>query len=183
MLDRRSFLKACAATPVALAYGVAATTRVRSARSGPWSSVATWEGGVLPPPGSSVEIALGHDVLYDIETEKPIRMVHVRGALRFAPDKNTRLDVGLLKVGGDATEDGASANHQHMGERATLEIGTPDRPIEAAHKAHIRLAYFEGFDRDSLPSLISCGARMHIHGAPMSRTWLKLGGLWIRRIE
>src|SRR5262249_36141953 len=39
----------------------------------------------------------------------------------------------------------------------------------------IQLRYFDGMDRESCPAVVCCGGRMDFHGAPMSRTWVKLG--------
>ena len=103
-------------------------------------------------------------------------MVHVLGTLTFSRDRDTRLDVGLLKIGGDGSEDGAAiCPHSQTGSRPVLEIGTQDKPMPANRKATIRLTPFEGFDKDSLPGLICCGGRMDLHGAPLDRTWVKLG--------
>jgi hypothetical protein len=177
MLERRTFLKCAAAAPLAMGAKAEATgPRIRSAASGPWSSPATWENRQVPSAGATVEILPGHAVVYDINSDKAMRMVHVLGALSFSRDRDTRLDVGLLKIGGDDSEDGASlSHHSHSGPRPALEIGTPNNPIPADRSALIRLVYFDGFDRDSLPSLVCCGGRMDIHGAPLSRTFVKLG--------
>src|SRR2546430_8083320 len=51
----------------------------------------------------------------------------------------------------------------------------PDAPLPANVTATIRLTYFVGMDKETLPALMSCGGRMDLHGAPLSRTWLKLG--------
>jgi hypothetical protein len=176
-MQRRTFLKSVAASSVVLCVGAEPKpTPIRSARSGRWSSPETWENKAVPAPGSTVEVLPGHTVIYDVQSDRPIRMVRVLGTLSFARDRDTRLDVGLLKIGGDASEDGATlSHHSHSGPRPALEIGTPDDPLPAAHSALIRLVYFEGFDKDSLPALVCCGGRMDLHGAPMSRTWVKLG--------
>jgi hypothetical protein len=172
---RRRFLAALGAASVPLNLRAAAPP-VRSVRSGLWSSPTTWASGTIPGPGSMVEIAAGHAVVYDHQTQGAIRMVHVLGTLTFARDRDTLLEVGLLKIGGDASEDGFNnASHQHSGTRPVLEVGTAEEPIPAGRTARIRLVYFEGADKESLPSLICCGGRMDLHGAPMSRTWLKLG--------
>src|SRR5262249_19820626 len=68
---------------------------VRSARSGPWSAPATWDGGKFPTAGSKVQVRAGHAVVYDLDSDEVIRSIHVAGTLTFAADKNTRLDVGL----------------------------------------------------------------------------------------
>lgn len=155
---------------------------IRSARSGPWSEAGTWEGGKLPAAGSRVQIRTGHTVLYDIESDRVIRSIHVAGTLRFAPDKNTRLDVGLIKIqaGHDASEDGFDCD-AHAAElpeghlRPALEVGTPDHPIEAGRTARIRLTYVAGLDKASCPAIVCCGGRMDFHGAPLGRSWVKLG--------
>src|SRR5579883_1049905 len=130
---RRLFLKMMAGGSAALRLkAAAATTPVRSARSGRWSAPGTWQGGATPAAGATVEILPGHTVVYDVESDRPLRMVHVLGTLSFARDRNTRLDVGLLKIGGDASEDGAAlSHHAHTGPRPALEIGTPDDPVPA----------------------------------------------------
>src|SRR5947209_17632218 len=81
---------------------------VRSVQSGPWSAPATWEGGKVPAAGARVQVRAGHAVVYDVRSEQPIRSIHVAGTLTFAPDRDTRLDVGLIKLqpGDDASENG-----------------------------------------------------------------------------
>ncbi|MFP6611113.1 MAG: hypothetical protein VB835_02295, partial [Pirellulales bacterium] len=54
------------------------------------------------------------------------------------------------------------------------EIGTPDAPIPTEYTARIRLHFLEGMDKDDAPAVACCSAQMDIHGAPMSRTWIKL---------
>ncbi|HVR73109.1 MAG TPA: hypothetical protein VMT52_02200, partial [Planctomycetota bacterium] len=39
----------------------------------------------------------------------------------------------------------------------------------------IRLAHFDGMSPETLPALVNCAGRWDAHGAPMSRTWVKLG--------
>ena len=71
---------------------------IRSVQGGRWSNAATWEGGRIPGPGTRVQVRAGHVVVYDIETKDPIRSIHVAGTLQFDPDRDTRLDVGLIKI-------------------------------------------------------------------------------------
>jgi hypothetical protein len=165
------------AAPVAPGPGL-----IRSARSGPWSAPATWEGGKVPGAGARVQVRPGHSVTYDLNSDQVIRSVHVAGTLRFPPDRDTRLDVGLIKIqpGDDASEDGfdcdAHAEEPPEGQaRPALEVGTPDRPIAAGHTALIRLTYVDGLDRQSCPAIVCCGGRMDFRGAAMNRTWVKLG--------
>ena len=154
----------------------------RSAQGGPWSSPTTWEGGKVPGAGSRVQVRSGHAVIYDVASDEVVRSIHVAGTLAFARDRDTRLTVGLIKIqaGDDPSEDGFDCEmHQpDMADgtsRPSLEVGTPDRPLGREHTAVIRLAYVEGMDRQTCPSIICCGGRMDFHGAPMSRTWVKLG--------
>src|SRR5262245_38113288 len=158
------------------------TPLVRSAQSGPWSAPATWEGGKIPAPGCRVQVRQGHTVTYDLNSDRVIRSIHVAGTFRFAQDRDTRLDVGLITIqpGDDASEDGfdcdAHAAALPPGQpRPALEVGTPPRPIDAGHTALIRLTCVDGLDRQSCPAIVCCGGRMDFHGAPLSRTWVRLG--------
>jgi hypothetical protein len=155
---------------------------IRSARSGPWSVSSTWEGGRVPPAGARVQIRPGHTVRYDLNSDQAIRSIHVGGVLTFARDRDTRLDVGLIKIqaGEDASENGFDCDaHVPAPDpsqpRPSLEVGTAEQPIDPRHTARIRLVYFEGMDRQSCPAIVCCGGRMEFHGAPMDRTWVKLG--------
>ena len=181
-MNRREFITGIAAGGLALRAGALAApilpnmiTRIRSARSGPWSSPETWVGRRVPGRGDFVQISSGHEVTYDVNSDRSMRVVHILGTLSFARDRNTRLDAGLIKIGGDEAEDGASCAHVHSAQRPALEIGTSGRPIAPEYTALVRLTYFEGTDKDSLPAVVCCGGRMDIHGAPMNRTWVKLG--------
>src|SRR5262249_34249225 len=78
--------------------GKADPTGIRSARSGPWSAPATWEGGKVPAAGARVLVRAGHRVVYDVRSAETIRGINVAGTLSFAPDRDTLLVVGLIKV-------------------------------------------------------------------------------------
>jgi G8 domain len=155
----------------------------RSAQSGPWSDQKTWEGGKIPTAGARVQIRPGHTVIYDVAAGPAIRFIHVAGILTFARDKSTTLETGLIAIqpGDDpASEDGfdcdAHAPEVAFGEmRPALEVGTPNEPLDAKFTATIRLRYFEGQNKQSCPAIVCCGGRMDFHGAPLNRTWLKLG--------
>ena len=110
---------------------------VRTAQSGRWSAPTTWESGKVPAAGSRVQIRTGHVVTYDLQSDQAIRSIHVAGTLSFAADRDTRLDVGLIKIqaGDEASEDGfdcdAHLPRLEPGQlRPALEVGTPDRPID-----------------------------------------------------
>src|SRR5262249_21752754 len=124
----------------------------------------------------------GHRVVYDLKSDQVIRSINVAGTLSFATDRDTRLDVGLIKIQADEefSEDGFDCE-AHVGPpapgqaRPALEIGTPEKPLDARHTARIRLVFLTGMNKESCPAIVCCGGRMDFHGAPMSRTWVKLG--------
>jgi hypothetical protein len=131
-------------------------------------------------------VRAGHTVTYDVASDEPVRSIHVAGTLRFDPERDTKLTVGLIKIqaGDDASENGfdcdahaaaaAAAADPHAA-RPTLEVGTQDRPIPAGHSALIRLAALPGMDPETCPAIVCCGGRMDLHGAPLGTTWVKLG--------
>ncbi|HLQ44932.1 MAG TPA: G8 domain-containing protein, partial [Planctomycetaceae bacterium] len=158
------------------------TPWTRSAQSGRWSAAATWEGGQVPAAGARVHVRPEHAVVYDLKSETPIRAVYVAGTLTFAADKDTRLDVGVLKIeaGDEPTEEGFDCD-AHLEDlpagavRPVLSVGTPEKPVDVKHTALIRLVPFEGQDKQSCPAIVCGGGRMEFYGAPLSRTWVKLG--------
>jgi hypothetical protein len=172
------------AAPAARADNAAKSTAalIRSAKSGPWSQTSTWEGGKVPGTGDRVQVRTGHAVTYDVKSDAVIRSVHLGGTLSFARDRDTLLNVGLIKIqpGDDTGENGfdceAHAPELQPGqERPALEVGTPNKPIPLGHTAVIRLHYVQGMDRETCPAIVCCGGRMDFHGAPLSHAWVKLG--------
>src|SRR5262249_1205782 len=129
---------------------------VRTAQGGAWSAPATWEGGKVPSGNVRVLVREGHRVTYDLQAVQPIRSVTICGVLSLAHDRDTRLDVGLIRIqaGEDCTEDGFACD-AHSGPpdasrpRAALEVGTPEKPIPAGRTALIRLVYLDGLDKNS----------------------------------
>ena len=180
-LDRRTSSMIALALSIAI-LGLDGPPLIRSSGSGPWSSPMTWEGGQIPGKLAKVQVRAGHVVTFDLINDIPIRSIHVAGTLRFDPDRNARLTVGLLKIqdDDDPSENGAirdAMDHEdgfHRG-RATLEVGTFDEPISAGHSVTIRLAAIDGLSPDDFPAIVCLGGRMEFHGSPMTRTWLKLG--------
>src|SRR5262245_57654922 len=71
---------------------------VNSTSSGPWSAAATWAGGKVPGAGDKVLVKPGHAVIYDAKSTDVIRGITVAGTLSFAPDKDTELNVGLIRI-------------------------------------------------------------------------------------
>src|SRR5216117_1160603 len=124
---RTSTLACLAAMGLALpssAAGPAAEKLVRTARTGAWSAPATWEGGKVPAAGARVQVRTGHAVTYDVRSDAVIRSIHVAGTLSFAPDRDTRLDVGLIKIqaGDDPSEDRFNCE-------AHLAAPAPGKPV------------------------------------------------------
>lgn len=157
---------------------------IRSVRSGAWSDGTTWDGGKVPAGGVKVQVRPGHIVTYDVQSppEQVIRSLHIAGTVTFAPDKNTQLNVGLIKIEDtDSTDEEGFDCDVHAEEpqsgrpRPALLVGTPDRPIARGARALIRLTYVAGMKHESCPAIVCCGGQMDFHGAPMSRTWMKLG--------
>lgn len=169
-------------SPLLSAQSAPVTFDARSAKSGAWSAPATWANGRAPKAGDRVQVRAGHTVVYDAESKDAIRMIHVAGTLAFSRDKSTRLEVGLIKIepGETTTEDGFDCHADapsvaQAGALPVLEIGTAERPIPAGVTTLIRLVHFEGMNKETLPAIINCGGRWETHGAPLNRTWLKLG--------
>lgn len=156
---------------------------IRSAKSGAWSDASTWDGKAVPTAGAKVLIAAGHSVIYDAHSDAVIRGINVAGTLAFAPDRDTLLNVGLIKIqaGDSYSEDGfdcdahpPAAPAAHVA-KPVFEVGTADQPIAAGKKAVIRLHYIDGMNKESCPAIVACGGRWDSHGQPMCRTWVKLG--------
>lgn len=181
---------------VHVAAACASADVVRSVRSGSWSDKSTWEGSQVPGAGDKVQIRAGHAVSYDLSSDAVIRSVHVAGVLTFATDRDTRLDVGLIRIhaGEDIVEEGfefgphvAKTASREVASvpgkvqctccdgKASLLVGTAEQPVEAKHTALIRLHYIAGMNEESCPAIVCCGGRMDFHGTPLSRTWVKLG--------
>ena len=101
-----------------------------------------------------------------------MRKVRASVDVTFATDRDTRLDVCLLKIqnGADDSESGFDCGPHPSAsgtEQAALQVGTTEKPVDANHTATIRLTYVDGMDKNSFPALICCGGRMDLHGAPL----------------
>ena len=123
-----------------------------------------------------------HTVTYDVKVDAALRAVQIGGTLAFARDRDTLLNVGLLRLqpGEQFSEEGFDCD-LHQAERdaklpqPVLEIGTAEQPIPAKYSAVIRLTLCEGQDKNSFPAVVNCQGRMDLHGAPLAHTWTKLG--------
>ena len=157
---------------------------VRSAQSGPWSAPATWEGGKVPAAGSRVQIRTGHAVTYDVQSDQAIRSIHVAGTLTFAPDRDTRLDVGLIKIqaGDDASEDGfdCDAHAAAPGTRAAPAGpgGRHARPADRSRPARPSSAWStsRAWTRNRARRSSAAAGGWTFTAPPLNRTWVKLGG-------
>jgi hypothetical protein len=160
---------------------------VRSVHNGNWSDAKTWEPAHVPGKNDRVLISQKTHVIYDSESDDVIRLVQVAGTLTFSRGRNTTLNVAVLKVQNSdrcsesgfrcdlhAVTEAGEPNARPDGDVGTLEVGTPDAPIPAQFTARIRLHFLDGMNPDDAPSISACSARMDFHGAPMSRTWVKL---------
>lgn len=157
---------------------------IRSVNSGPWSAAGTWDANRVPKEGDRVLVARKTSVLYDADSPAVIRYLQVAGVLSFARDRSTTLNVAVITI--QATEEYAETGfdchavvkeekHEPApGERAALEVGTPQDPIPHPHTARIRLHLAVGMDKKDGPAMVCCDGRMDLHGAPMNRTWLDL---------
>jgi hypothetical protein len=161
---------------------------IHSTRSGRWSHPATWQPARIPKQGDRVRISRGTRVVYDAESKDVLRLVQVVGTLMFVRDRNTELNVAVLKVqnNDECSENGFACDFHAVtdngepleaprGELPALEVGTLAEPIPPQFTARIRLHYLDGMNKDSTPAVVCCASRMDLHGAPLSRTWVKLG--------
>jgi len=158
-----------------------------SVKNGRWTDPQTWKPSRVPKAGDRVKIARDTTVAYDAESDDVIRLVQIVGELRFVRDRNTLLNVAIMKVQASeaCSESGFACDFEGVnlaGEPLSpqkqtmplLEIGTPESPIPAQYTARIRLHYIKGMNKDDAPALVCCSAKMEIHGAPLQHTWLKL---------
>ena len=157
---------------------------LRSVRDGSWSDAETWNEARVPKAGDRVLVSRGTRVVYDSESKDVVRLIQVVGTLQFARDRNTELNVGILKVqdSDSCTETGfacdfakSNADGRSPETMPALEVGTLADPLPRQFTARIRLHQVEGVDPKDGPALVCCSSRMDLHGAPMSRTWVKLG--------
>ncbi|MCA9161354.1 MAG: G8 domain-containing protein [Planctomycetales bacterium] len=161
---------------------------IHSARDGDWSNAKTWEPARVPKRGDRVLVSRGTEVRYDVASDETLRLVQVLGTLRFARDRDTLMNVAVLKVqdSDECSESGFACDFEGVtaageplaprgGTLPTLEVGTLADPIPAEHSARIRLHYLDGMDKNDAPALVCCSARMELHGTPLNRTWVKLG--------
>src|SRR6476620_10826748 len=71
---------------------------VSSVRSGAWSDPKTWRPARVPGKDDRVRVSRGTRVVYDAQSKDVIRLLQVVGTLTFARDRDTELNVAVLKV-------------------------------------------------------------------------------------
>ena len=142
--------------------------------SGRWSNPATWSTNEVPGRDARVLIAAGRDVTYDVDSDAALRCIELHGRLAFRTDATTRLRIVHLLV----MADGA------------LEVGTPDRPVEAAVTATIEIADqpFDPHDPGQIGNGLVALGRVTMHGAAKAPTFARLdaaarAGLTTLRLE
>jgi len=130
-------------------------------KNGSWFDPTTWANGVVPDDDATVLIPQGFTVSYDGESDASIFTVRVDGALTFATDRDTFLEVDTMVV----TPSGA------------LTIGTSDDPVASGVESVISFADNGPIDVSWDPMLLSRGLISHgsvdIYGAE-KENFLKL---------
>ena len=114
---------------------------VRTIKSGAWSDPATWESKKIPKAGDKVIIRTGHKVLYDVASTEIIRGMQIGGELTFDTTKDTRLEIGLIRVqpGEEYSEDGFECDGHFVApdkvaDMPVFEIGSASNPVQADKK-------------------------------------------------
>lgn len=139
---------------------VSAATHV-AVKDGSWFDPSTWANGIIPGEGARVLIPDGVAVSYDGESAASIKTIRVDGALDFATERDTFLEVDTLIV----TDSGA------------LTIGTEGEPVDPDVRAVIQFADNGPIDVNWDPRLLSRGlismGSVDINGAE-KETFLKV---------
>ena len=179
-----------ALTAVVFSQSAAAQTKdkdappwIRSAKSGPWSAPATWEGGKVPaaPPSPDphrprrrLRCQLGQGHPLDPRGRHADLCPRQGHAARRRPDQDPgrrRRQRGRLRL-----------RRPRLRGRPGQDRGPPSksaRPSQPhrrqAHRPDPPRLFRRRMDKESCPAIVCCGGRMDFHGAPLNRTWVKLG--------
>jgi len=71
---------------------------ITSVTDGDWLDAKTWDPDRVPKNNDRVLIRRGTSVRYNVKSNDVIRLLQIVGTLRFADDRDTELNVGLLKI-------------------------------------------------------------------------------------
>ncbi len=132
---------------------------VRSAHSGRWSAADTWEGGKVPagrrprPDPHRPRRRLRPQ----FRSSDPLRPRRRHADLRAGPGHAARRRPDPHPGRRGRQRRGLRLRRPPHGAatrqpRPALEVGSPERPIDAKHTATIRLVYFDGMDKQSCPA-------------------------------
>jgi hypothetical protein len=133
-----------------------------SIADGDWFDPFVWSSSRVPAAGETVHVST--HLTYSRQNDAAIRAINIKhgGSLAFRADVDTRLVVGTLIIlpGG------------------ALEVGTPERPIDAAVTAEIIFADLP-LDLTNDPEqhgigLIALDADVTVHGAVLNRSFSRL---------
>ncbi len=143
-----------------------ASPTVVARRSGGWSQPTMWSTGRVPGAEAQVLIPQGMTVTYNATQAVRLRCIEVQGRLRFG-NRNAILYVSDLQVLPSAR----------------LVIGTANRPIDATYRVEIVIRDHAlqtgtrrrpGRDPEQYLTGLAVWGALTIHGAPMSRTFIRL---------
>jgi hypothetical protein len=133
----------------------------RAVQSGAWNEPSVWEDGAVPT--ADAHVLVEEDVTVTVASEETTRLrtIRVDGTLSFDPTVDTRLPVDTL-----VTASGS-----------TLQIGTPESPIQSGVRARITFADTGPIDETWDPERKSRGllamGDVTIHGSPKTE-WTPL---------
>ncbi|MEO1592998.1 MAG: G8 domain-containing protein, partial [Cyanobacteria bacterium J06632_22] len=98
-------------------------------RNGKWSDSRTWRDGRVPGKDANVLISEGVSVIYDEDSDTPLRTVSIEGILSFATNTNTQLKVETILNGSSGQLDVGSAKQAIAADKQARIIFTSDRAI------------------------------------------------------
>src|SRR5713101_4949406 len=93
--DAHDHTPAVSGAPLGIPY-FCASPSVTSAASGLWSDTGTWSTGKVPGANDKVQIAAGHEVIFNVKSDAKLDCIEVDGHLRFETTSDTRVKVGNL---------------------------------------------------------------------------------------
>jgi len=107
-----------------------------SVNHGRWSAKQTWQPQRVPQAGDRVLIGPGTRVIYDVKSDAVIRTIKVSGDLTFAHDRDTLLNVGVLRVQPISGLDGGADAGVEDVDKSAAHKPTTDKPVAEKPDAH-----------------------------------------------